>query len=143
MPAVPRVVLDSNVVVDGLLRRRNASSHIMRSLFEGKLVAVVTLEVLAEYQMALRSRSVREAADRVGLSQEIISLYAEAVGEVVELVDAGIRFRCADPDDEKFTAASTGGHADFIVTADAALLDLGDVLEARVVTPDQFVETIE
>ena len=134
-----RVVLDSNVVIDGLLRRRPSSVAIMRAFFAGDFVVVATLEVLAEYRTALISRSVQEAAARVALPFEFIIMYGEAVAELVEVVDEGIRFRCSDPDDEKFTAASTGGHADFIVSSDPALLELQDVLEAKVVTPDEFL----
>lgn len=115
----------------------------MRALFEGGIRAVVTLDVLAEYSVVLRSRVIAEAAGRAGLSLGSVLAYAEAVADCVAIIDPGVSFRCADPDDDKFTAASTGGHAKFIVSSDRALLDLKEVLEARVVTPEEFVEVLK
>lgn len=137
-----RAVLDTNVVVDGLLNRRRVGALVMRALFEGVFDAFATLEVVAEYRAALRSRSVIEAARRVNLDTNVIDEYAEAVTDAVGIVDPGPRFHCDDPDDEKFTSASSGAHADFLVTTDGALLALGEILEARVVKPEQFAEEI-
>jgi len=115
---------------------------VIKALFEGRFVAVATDEVVAEYHLALHSRSVRDAAGLASLRPTYLLDYEQAVAESVELVAPGPSFRCDDPDDEKFTAASSGGHADYIVTSDAQLLALGTVLEASVVTPERFVEVL-
>ena len=83
-----------------------------------------------------------EFARSRGLDPVFVHHYAQAVEEGVELVDAGPRFRCSDPDDEIYTEASSGGRAAYVVTTDPALLDLKTVLEAKVVTPDEFAATL-
>jgi putative PIN family toxin of toxin-antitoxin system len=133
-----RAVLDANVVVDGFLNRRRASAQIMRALFKKQFTACATTEVLAEYSTALRSRSVMEFARSRGLHANFVQMYAEEVANEVELVEPGPRFRSSDPDDDMYTAASSGARAEFLVSSDPALLDLGTVLEAAVVTPERF-----
>jgi putative PIN family toxin of toxin-antitoxin system len=137
-----RAVLDSNVVVDALLGRRRAAVQVIRALFEGRFDAFATAEVAAEYHLALHSRSVRAAAEQVGLSVGWILDYEQAITEAITSVEPGPSFRCADPDDDKFTAASSGAHADYLVTSDAELLAMGTVLEASIVTPELFVEQL-
>lgn len=114
----------------------------MRALFLGQFDSYATPEVRAEYQLAIRSRSVREAAAQVGIHPNNIHDYAAAVNECVLDTEPGPSFQTSDPDDDKFTACSTGCHAEFIVSSDHSLLDLGSVLEATVVTPEQFVEQL-
>lgn len=138
-----RAVLDSNVVVDGFLNRRRASSEVMRALFSGIFRAYVTSDVLAEYELALRSQSVRNAALTVGLHANFVHLYAQAVADSVELVAPGPSFRTSDPDDDKFTACSTGAHATHLISSDHSLLDMGTVLEAVVMTPEAFAKVID
>ena len=69
--------------------------------------------------------------------------YEQAVTESVLLVPPGPSFRCEDPDDEKFTAASSGARAEYLVTSDEKLLKLETVLEADVVTPERFMHLLE
>jgi len=138
-----RAVLDSNVVVDAFLGRRRASTEIMRALFGGRFEAFVTIDVLAEYHMALHSQSVRNAAQTARLHPNAILDYGQAINEAVQVTNPGPSFRTSDPDDDKFTAASSGAHADFVVSSDPALLDLGTVLEAAVVTPERFLELLK
>ncbi len=116
----------------------------MRALFEERFEAFATQEVLAEYHLALHSQSVRAGAQLAQLHPNSVLDYEQAVSESIDLVAPGPSFQCADPDDVKFTAASTGAHADYLVTSDAALLALEHVLEAWVITPEQFLaEVIE
>ncbi len=114
----------------------------MRALFSDKFTACATVEVLAEYQTALRSKSVGAFARSRGLDLSLITVYAQAVAEKMELVAPGPRFRCSDSDDERYTEASTGARASHIVSTDEALLEHQTVLEASVVTPEQFVRVL-
>jgi putative PIN family toxin of toxin-antitoxin system len=45
---VPRVVLDLNVVVSGVIEPRGPSGRTLRALFAGRLIAVVCPRLLAE-----------------------------------------------------------------------------------------------
>jgi predicted nucleic acid-binding protein len=112
-------------------------------LFDQVFDAFATAEVLLEYRLAIRSRTVRADAIRRGLPETLVADYLDAIEATMQLVEPGPEFYVSDPDDIKYTAASTGAHADYLVASDQALLDLGEVLEARVVTPEAFLEELE
>lgn len=114
----------------------------MRALFRGALTLCVTPEVLAEYQTALYSRSVVAFARQRGLSVNYVQDYIQAVVDVAEVVSPGPRFRCRDADDEKYTEASSGARAEYLVSSDPALLEHVTVLEARVTTPEDFARAL-
>lgn len=115
----------------------------MRALFDQRFEACATVEVLAEYHLALHSRSVRSAAEQVKLHPNSIIDFERAISESIVEVPPGPAFYVEDVDDVKFTAASTGSRAQFLVTSDAELLVLGTVLEAEVVTPERFMEVLD
>lgn len=46
---------------------------------------------------------------------------------------------CDDPDDDKFIAAAISGNAQFVVTGDKALLRVGSIAGADIITPSQFI----
>ncbi|MCX7011401.1 MAG: putative toxin-antitoxin system toxin component, PIN family [Candidatus Sumerlaeota bacterium] len=53
---VPRVVVDSNVLVAGLRSRRGASFRLLSLMGAGRFVTVVTVPLVVEYEMALGDR---------------------------------------------------------------------------------------
>ena len=50
---------------------------------------------------------------------------------------------CVDPDDDKYIAAAMEGRAQFLVSGDRHLLDLGEHEGIRLVTPKVFRTVIE
>jgi putative PIN family toxin of toxin-antitoxin system len=65
--------------------------------------------------------------------------------EKLKLVDAAPlgKQRSRDPKDDPYIAAALAGRVDCIVTFDRDLLDLGKPFGIAVITPAQFLKTIE
>jgi putative PIN family toxin of toxin-antitoxin system len=119
-PNPPRLVMDTNVVVSGLL-------------FDGPPARLVDLGRQGHVRLVLSKSIVQEylrvlAYPRFELSQtEIKALIEKAILPAAEIVDAAkapavIR---KDPSDDKFLAAAVAAHAHAIISGDHHLLGLG------------------
>ena len=116
---MPRLVLDTNVLVSALLFRSEASA-----LFDawrvGRFRLAVSEPILDEYGRVLGypkfRLSEREAA---AIMRQLILPYCD----LFQTLDQP-RF-CSDPDDDKFIHCSLAAHAAALVSGDRAVLALG------------------
>ena len=104
-----RIVLDTNVVVSGLLKASGVSARVLELAQEGVRVTPLYDErITAEYLKVLA----RKGLDRRRIEQVIESL--RAIGESV--VAKPISVQSPDPDDQMFIEVAVAGLADAIVT---------------------------
>ncbi|MBM4354095.1 MAG: putative toxin-antitoxin system toxin component, PIN family [Deltaproteobacteria bacterium] len=133
-----RVVLDTNVLVSALLFG-GVPGQILDLVRSGMLVPLVSRETFAELRTVLSCPKFQLSEEEVAglLENECLPYMA-----VVEVRDdrAGT---CSDPDDDKFVACAVAGKARFLVTGDRALLALGTVGAARVVTVRQLLASVQ
>ena len=153
MPLSPqRVVLDTNILVRGLLNPRCDSGRILRACEDRRVLVLLSRELLSEYRFVLHDQSlvdlypeldplrVRMALDRL--------MY---LGERVQTVRTRFIFS-RDRKDEKLITLAIAGMASDLITTDRDLLDLphdGSVTGRRfrqrlaniaVLEPNQFVK---
>lgn len=136
--SVPRVVLDTNLLVSYLLTAGTTLSQIIDAWEAERVVVLTSPPVLDE---------LIEVLDRPRLRQNLSSdprvlvelLLTEAVLTPGQLTVSGV---CRDPKDDKFLACALEGGANYIVTGDADLLVLQTYHGARIVRPAEFVELL-
>ena len=131
-----RVVLDTNVVVSGLLFG-GVPGTILTAWTTGAFKWVVSPPVLDEYR-----RVGRELADgRAPLDTALDALLA-LVAVHATLIDAPpLPERVsADPDDDKFLAAAVAGQAGYVVSGDKHLLEVSGWHGITVLKPRAFVD---
>jgi uncharacterized protein len=129
-----RIVLDTNVLVSGLLNPHGAPGRIVDLVLEGTLTLLVDDRVLAEYQDVLtRPRFGFEAAD-VGAVIDFIDVSAERVPSVP------LRLTALDPDDTAFIEVAHAGGADALVTGNPRHFRGATALGVTVVSPAAFME---
>jgi len=130
-----RVVVDTNVIVSALLFRSEVS-QIHKLWKEGIFIILLSKPIIDEYLRVL-------AYPRFGLLPEDIKylLYREVVpySEVVD-VTSSLSVVNDDPDDDKFIALAVDAKADFIVSGDRHLLDIGEYEGIPVVSVSDFLK---
>lgn len=136
-----RAVLDTNVLVSALINRLGASRQILNAWQEGKFELITSLPILQEVDEVLH----RDHIQRKYLLEEddiwAYLLLLTVLGIVVpEVPDIDVVSR--DPADNKIVAAALVGQAQFIVSGDRHLLDLGAFGGANIVTPQEFLAEI-
>lgn len=132
-----RVVVDTNVLVAGLLSRKGPPARIVGLILAGQLVPVVSPDVLAEYEAVLNRPEL--ALPREDVSSVIA--YFRLPGDHVAHVDPiQIEAVCPDPQDDKFVAAAVDGHAAYLITGNTRHFPRSRWRDTRIVTPTNFME---
>jgi uncharacterized protein len=131
----PRAVLDTNVIVSGL-GWRGAPAAILDAVSEDRLVLVTSAPLLAELRRVLEYPRLAKViqggaqlADLVAASGVVV-----APSRVLTIV--------RDDDDNRVLEAAIEGAADYIVSGDADLLDLGSFQGIPIITPGEFAATV-
>jgi putative PIN family toxin of toxin-antitoxin system len=141
MAAKPRVVLDTNVFVSGLISPQGFPAAILRALQAGRFTLLSSPVINEEIIEVLNRPHIR---DRYGLGDRIfdVSLILWEVAElVIHLPEVKV---CRDPDDDKFLATAVGGKADYLVTGDVGdLIQLREYKGVTVVSPRDFISRLK
>jgi putative PIN family toxin of toxin-antitoxin system len=134
-------VLDTNVIVSGLIRPQGPPGMLLAMLVEEEAFEMIlSSEMLAELQEAVRYPKVR---DRISLSDEDLDLRVAMLDTLTIPVEPKELSGVADdPKDDKVIAAALEGRAEFVVTGDSGLLALGEHREIRFITPREFLELL-
>jgi len=137
-----RVVLDSNVLVSGLIRPDSPCGQILRWVQETRIELAASPAMVAEFRRATRYPRVRKyillTDSELEARLTVFEVLADLVGEVPVVAP-----RLRDPDDLKVLATAVSGRAEFIVTGDLDLLALGQHDGIGIVTPRAFHRMIE
>lgn len=130
-----RVILDTNVLVSGLMFPASVPGRTVTAWREGRFDLVVPLAQLAEIGRVLAYPKIRKVLrwNDEAISRFLKQLYLRA--QVVE--DRGKPVEVRDRDDVHVLQALAAGAADLLVTGDQDLLAVRE--RYRVETPAEFV----
>lgn len=137
MPAKLRVVLDTNVVISGLISPKGPPAGILKALKAGQFVLVTSAAINEEILEVMDRPRLR---DKYGLAEHMFDI-AFILWEQAELITKLPPVKASkDSDDDKFLAAALGGLAHYLVTGDIKdLLSLGEYQGIPIVSPEQFL----
>jgi putative PIN family toxin of toxin-antitoxin system len=137
-----RVVVDTNVILSGILSSKGAPAEILDAWRERRFLLLISPAIIAEIRAVLRYPRIRK---KYSISDREIELLisllehdalllpgnADVVGSVPD-----------DPADEMFLACVLDGGADMIVSGDHHLLDLEVFQDIPIMSARQFLEQI-
>lgn len=128
-----RVVLDTNVLVSGLLSPYGPCSEILRLVLAGGVVLVWDTRVIAEYRDVLLRPKFSFDPVRIGYLLEYLSHHG------IPIAGVPVSRRLPDPDDEAFLEAAIAGDAGCIVTGNSARFPAEVAYPIPVMAPAEFV----
>jgi len=128
-----RVVIDTNVLVSGLLSAYGASGEILRMLVAGSFDLLYDARIASEYEDVLRRPK--------------FSFEKSHIEDLVEFImHSGIPVSAAplarhlhDADDEPFLEVAISGKAECLITGNIAHFPLKSRCGIKVLTPRQFI----
>jgi len=133
-----KAVLDTNVLISGVISTGVAHD-------------VVVAGLRGEYQLIVSEATVREFADtlrkypeKFNMTEQEIQTEVTTVQMFAEFVNPDVDLRVVegDPDDDKFLEAAVAGEADYLVSGDSHLLDIGSYRDIQIVDPRTFSEIL-
>ena len=138
-----RTVLDATVVISALIRPDSPPGRILRAAIAGETVCLLTSDpLLAELRATLAVPRLQRYLRMSAHDREEFVLLLEQIADPVGFGDHPPPGVCRDPDDEPYLQTALAGRADFVVTSDRDLLDLGVVEHIPIVTPADFERVI-
>ena len=129
-----RIVLDTNVLVSGLLSPYGPPGEIVRLVSGGLVSLCLDARILAEYRDVL-------ARPRFGFDATAVAdllAYIESSGEMV--ASAPLPLRLPDPDDEPFLEAALASCADGLITGNLSHSPPPARSGVAVLSPAEFIE---
>lgn len=137
-----RAVLDTNVIISGILKEDSVPGQLLKAfLEENKFLLVTSMEILREIALVLRYPKIQKIH---GWSEERIETFLLRFLEVSLLTKGEIKVEVIkdDPEDNKFLSCALEGEADYIVTGDIHLKQLKEYKGVKILTPRSFLEEI-
>lgn len=137
----PRAVLDTNVLVSGLIGGDGPPRQLIDAWLDGKYTLVSSLYQAQELSHVL---SYPRIAARIQLEASKLNLILAALLSEAEIVPGRLKLLgvTRDPKDDPLVACTVEGKTDYLVSGDQHLLDLREYKSIRIVSPHQFVEIL-
>lgn len=135
-----RVLIDTNVVISYLLypNRPGTIQTIFKALFEGKFTLLLPEALLDEIVITVTQKP--HLRERIALDAlELMVESLRTVAEEIPLIESEIPQVTRDPKDDYLLAYAVVGEADVLVSGDKDLLELGEIVGVRIVSPGEFV----
>jgi uncharacterized protein len=133
-----KAVVDTNVLVSGVLSPRGAPAQILEAWREGRFQIVSSAPLVEELRRVLARPSI---AGRLGWSpdqrRQFVSYFEESV--LLVAPDPAIEAVLRDTADNRVIEAAVSGQADYVVSGDRDLLDVGTYEGIPIVTPARFL----
>jgi putative PIN family toxin of toxin-antitoxin system len=142
MQAKPRVVLDTNLFISGLISPTGTPHQLLRLWEEEQITLLTSAELISEVARVLQRPAIRQ---KYHLDDKRISALVTSLSQATESVtpQTSLPVHSRDPKDDKLLALALGGNADYLITGDNDLLVLdGDpALEhLRIITAALFLQ---
>ncbi|MBM4307427.1 MAG: putative toxin-antitoxin system toxin component, PIN family [Deltaproteobacteria bacterium] len=130
------VVLDTNVIVSGILRPYSKAAIILRLAATGTIKLAYDLRILSEYQDVLNRPKFPFRTEDIGIFLEQV----EKEGVLVSVMP--LKFRLSDPDDESFLEVALTAGAEAIITGNKRHFPKKEYQGTLILSPTEFLEAL-
>jgi putative PIN family toxin of toxin-antitoxin system len=128
-----KIVLDTNVLVSGLLSPFGPPGEIVRMVSSGEPALCLDARVLSEYAEVL-------ARPRFAFDQNAVDTLLDFISHAGQMVaSAPLPLPLPDVDDQPFLEIAIAGQADFLVTGNMVHFPQSLCCGIAVVTPAEFI----
>lgn len=132
-----RIILDTNLWISFLISKDLAKLD--KILFSGKCRLVFSAELMQEFLQVARRPKFRKY-----FSSDDLEAILESIDEYADFVHVTTKITaCRDPKDNFLLALSIDGSADYLLTGDNDLLDIGNIGSTEILTISNFLQKVD
>jgi len=125
-----KIVLDTNVVVSGLINPKGVPAKILNLMLNEKIIVLYDNRILKEYETVLSRRKFR-------FEKEIIEPLIDFIKHEGRFIAVDLlKNKFKDEDDKMFLEVAKSGDADYLITGNIVHFPN----EEFIVTPREFIE---
>jgi len=128
-----RVVIDTNVLVSGLLSPYGAAGQIVRMAVAGSIDLLYDARILSEYGEVLSRPKFSFEKSKIDILLEFIEHYG------IPVAATPLSIHLSDADDEPFLEVAISGKAECLITGNVTHYPMRSKHKMRVLTPRQFI----
>jgi putative PIN family toxin of toxin-antitoxin system len=128
------IVLDTNVIISGILRPFSKAASILRLVADGTVQLAYDLRLLSEYRDVLSRPKFNVAKENL----ETFLAQVEQEGFLVSVKPLEIHL--PDPDDEPFLEVAIAGKVEAIVTGNKRHFPKKEYEGVKILSPAEFLE---
>lgn len=129
-----KIVLDTNVIVSGLLSPFGPAGQIMRQVASGDFIICYDARILTEYRNVLEREKFPFDSDLI----EDLMMQIKSTGELT--ASKPLTQRLPDKDDEPFLEVTLSGNAEYLVTGNLKHYPTEKQANIRILSPAGFLE---
>ena len=129
-----KIVLDTNVIVSGLLTPFGPSGKIVRMVSAGELILYIDARILSEYQEVLHRPKFKFNKDHISILLDFIKLYGQFVSSLP------LKNCLPDPDDEPFLEVAIAGKVRSLITGNIVHYPPSSREGIKIFSPSEFLE---
>ena len=129
-----RLVLDTNILVSGLLTPFGPSGEIVRLLFSGEFILCIDARILSEYKDVLNRPKFEFNKGDIGILIDFIKQYGQFVPS------PPLKNRLPDSDDEPFLEVAIAGKVKSLVTGNKIHYPSSSREGINIFSPSEFLE---
>ena len=129
-----RIVLDTNVLVSGLLSPYDIPAEIVRLVSTAKIQLCFDARIISEYEDVLKRPKFKIDEERVAALLDQIEVHG------VTVATEPLQNRLPDTDDEPFLEVAIAAEVSYLVTGNTKHFPKRKYQGVKIVTPNRFVE---
>ena len=130
-----RVVVDTNVFVSSFFGGN--PWKIVNLWKSGQLTLCLSKPIIDEYVEVLQRLGLKDEREL----SELLDLFAHGFHITFSAKTPELHIVEKDPDDDKFIECAVALKAECVISGDKGLLEIGDYMGIRIVTPRQFLDS--
>ena len=137
-----KAVIDINLFVSGMICKKGNPAKLLQLWRDRAFLVIISEQMVEELERVLRYPHIR---NKYNLKDEEINLAVGTIKKFAIVLPDAIKLNVIkdDPDDNKVLACALAVKADYIVSGDSHLLDLGVFENIPIVTVKYFIDNIE
>ena len=132
-----KVVLDTNVLISAIVFG-GKPREVLEAAIKGQIQLVLTEYIMEELRGVLEGKNFR-------YPEEITDLIIHELEALTEIVKPKERITVIekDPEDNRVLECAQESQADYIVSGDTHLLEIQDFKGTKILTPEEFLDTLD